>query len=64
MRTYHNFIGGEWVAAKSGRTCRNANPADAREIVAEYPSSGKEDALAAIEAARNAYAPWAGVTSV
>src|SRR5436309_4265237 len=64
MRTYHNFIGGEWVAAKSGRTCRNANPADAREIVAEYPSSGKEDALAAIEAARNAYAPWAGMTPV
>src|SRR5438034_2665233 len=64
MRTYHNFIGGEWVAAKSGRTCRNANPADAREIVAEYPSSGKEDALAAIEAARNASAPWAGMTPV
>src|SRR5438034_431592 len=64
MRTYHNFIGGEWVAAKSGRTCRNANPADARQIGGEYPSSGQEDALAGIEGGRNASAPWAGMTPV
>ncbi len=64
MRTYQNFIGGEWVAAKSGKTHRNANPADTREIVAEYPLSGKEDAVAAIGAAKNAYAGWAGMTPV
>ena len=56
MRTYQNFIGGEWTPAESGQTCRNVNPADTREVVAEYASSGKEDAVAAIEAARKAFA--------
>ena len=47
MRTYQNFIGGEWAAAKSGQSYRNVNPADAREVVAEYPASAKDDAVAA-----------------
>ena len=42
MRTYQNFIGGEWVAAKSGQTFQNQNPADTREAVAIYPLSGSQ----------------------
>src|SRR5207249_2882796 len=64
MRTYQNLIGGEWVAAKSGQTVRNFNPADTREVVAEYPLSGKEDALAAIGAAQQAQPGWAAITPV
>src|SRR5947207_1977323 len=64
MRTYQNFIGGEWTPAKSGKTCRNVNPADTREVVAEYASSGKEDAVAAIEAAKKAFAGWGAMTPV
>ena len=64
MRTYQNFIGGEWTPAMSGQTSRNVNPADTREVVAEYASSGKEDAAAAIEAARKAFAGWAAMTPV
>src|SRR6266513_997103 len=64
MRTYQNFIGGEWTPAKSGQTCRNVNPADTREVVAEYASSGKEDAVAAIEAAKKAFAGWGAMTPV
>src|SRR5438552_5710111 len=64
MRTYQNFIGGEWVAAKSGQSYRNVNPADAREVVAEYPASAKDDAVAAIDAAKKAYADWAAMTPV
>jgi len=64
MRTYQNFIGGEWTPAKSGQTSRNVNPADTREVVAEYASSGKEDAAAAIEAARKSFAGWAAMTPV
>ena len=64
MRTYQNLIGGEWVAAKSGQTVRNFNPADTREVVAEYPLSGKEDALAAIGAAQQAQPGWATITPV
>ena len=43
MRTYQNFIGGEWAAAKSGQSYRNVNPADAREVVAEDDMVGGLD---------------------
>lgn len=62
MRTYQNFIAGEWVAAKSGQTFKNFNPADNREFVAEYPLSSKEDAAAAIAAAKGALPAWAATT--
>jgi aldehyde dehydrogenase (NAD+) len=64
MQEQLNFINGEWVPAKSGRTFQNVNPADTREIVAEYPLSGNEDAVAAIEAARSAFAGWSAATPV
>lgn len=64
MHTQQNFIGGQWVAAKSGRTFKNVNPADTRQPVAEYPLSGKEEAVAAIEAARQAFPAWSAQTPV
>jgi acyl-CoA reductase-like NAD-dependent aldehyde dehydrogenase len=63
MRNYSNFISGEWVVAKSGQTFKNFNPADTREFVAEYPLSGKEDAAAAIGAAKAAFPAWASTTA-
>jgi len=64
MRTYQNFIGGEWVAAASGKTFTNVNPADTREKVAEYPASGSEEARQAIAAAQNAFPAWGRTTPV
>src|SRR5438045_4622884 len=64
MRKYLNFIGGDWVPAISGLTYQNVNPADTREVVAEYPSGGQKDALAAIGAAQRAYPIWAAMTPV
>ena len=64
MKTYQNFIGGEWVAAISGQTFQNHNPADTREVVSQYPQGGREDALAAIAAANAAFPGWAAQTSV
>src|SRR6185436_2366770 len=64
MRTYQNFIGGEWLAAQSGETFKNFNPADMRETVAEYPLSAMSDAAAAIDAAKKAWPGWAATTSV
>src|SRR5436190_7288084 len=64
MKTYRNFIGGEWVPARSGKTYQNHNPADRREVVAEFPSGGREDAQDAINAAANAFAGWAATTPV
>jgi acyl-CoA reductase-like NAD-dependent aldehyde dehydrogenase len=62
MRTYQNFIAGEWTAARSGQTFKNFNPADNREFVAEYPLSGKEDAAQAVAAAKAAFPAWAATT--
>jgi aldehyde dehydrogenase (NAD+) len=58
-KTYQNFIGGEWFAAKSGKTFQNQNPADTREIVAGYPASGSDEARAAIDAATAGTTPLA-----
>ena len=64
MRTYQNFIGGEWVNATSGKTFTNQNPADTREPVASYQQSGQADAVAAINAAQAAFAGWSAMTPV
>ncbi|HEY6167637.1 MAG TPA: aldehyde dehydrogenase family protein [Verrucomicrobiae bacterium] len=64
MRTYQNFIGGEWLPAKSGETFQTLNPADTREVVAQYPEGGREDAVAAIDAAKKAFPAWAAMTPV
>lgn len=64
MRTYQNFIGGEWVNAASGKRYANVNPADTGEQVAEYPLSGAEDAQKAIAAAQGAFEAWMRQTPV
>lgn len=64
MRTYKNFIGGEWVESKSGKTCTNLNPADTREQVAQYAWSDQTDARDAISAAQGAFKAWSGMTPV
>lgn len=55
-RTTH-FINGRW-ADKGGRTFANHNPYNG-EIVAEVSAGGREQAEAAISAARNAFPAWA-----
>ncbi|MCI0745379.1 MAG: aldehyde dehydrogenase family protein [Verrucomicrobia subdivision 3 bacterium] len=62
--TYSNFIGGDWVGSRSGKTLQTVNPADTREVVAQYPASASEDARQAIEAAKAAYTGWAATTPV
>jgi acyl-CoA reductase-like NAD-dependent aldehyde dehydrogenase len=57
-RVFKNFINGEWVAAKSGKTLENRNPANTDEIIGEFPLSGPKDVDAAVSAARNAYKSW------
>jgi alpha-ketoglutaric semialdehyde dehydrogenase len=58
VRTYQNYINGEWVAAASGETFENINPADTRDVVGRFPVSNKEDVDAAVEAAANAFNRW------
>ena len=53
-----NFIGGEWVSAKTGKTFEDRNPADRDEVVGVFPLSGGQDVNAAVDAARKAFAGW------
>ncbi|NIQ98532.1 MAG: betaine-aldehyde dehydrogenase [Desulfuromonadales bacterium] len=48
------FIDGEWVGARSGATRQIINPADGT-VIAEVPEGDREDARAAIAAARTAF---------
>ncbi len=63
MRKYENFIGGEWVAG-AGKRFTTVNPADTRETVGEYPSSGSEETRKAIAAAQEAFPAWRRTTAV
>ena len=55
---YRNYIAGQWMESKSGRTFPNTNPANTTEIVGHFQASGAEDVLAACEAAAKAQSAW------
>src|SRR3974390_1501036 len=57
-RVYRNFINGEWIAPKSGKSIENRNPANTDEIIGTFPLSGREDIDAAVTAACEAYKKW------
>ncbi|HET7106694.1 MAG TPA: aldehyde dehydrogenase family protein [Candidatus Acidoferrum sp.] len=56
--THKNFINGEWVPARSGKTLENRNPANVDEVIGVFPLSSQEDVDAAVAAAREAYKSW------
>jgi aldehyde dehydrogenase (NAD+) len=56
--TYHNLIGGQWLAALSGKTILNLNPADHTDVVGAFPSSHAGDVDLAVAAAKAAFATW------
>jgi succinate-semialdehyde dehydrogenase / glutarate-semialdehyde dehydrogenase len=53
------YIGGAWRAAASGERFPVTNPAD-ESVIAEVASADVADALAALDAAQDAFAGWAG----
>ncbi len=58
VKTYHNFIAGEWVPSAGGETFENVNPADTHDVIGRFPLSTREDANAAVNAAQEAFAHW------
>ena len=56
--TFSNFVGGKWVAAGSGATFENRNPANTKDLIGLFPDSTAKDAEAAIAAAKHAFASW------
>ena len=58
---YGNFVAGEWVPAKSGKTFENRNPADNDDVIGTFADSGPEDVERAVAAARDAFPRWRAI---
>ena len=48
MKTFHNFIGGAWVAPSTGAYFENRNPADQQDVIGRF--MGEERPLRFIDA--------------
>jgi 1-pyrroline dehydrogenase len=61
VKTYKQFIGGEFVDAADGATADVINPAD-DQVIAQVPKSAAEDVDRAVNAAETAFASWKKTT--
>jgi aldehyde dehydrogenase (NAD+) len=57
---YELYVGGRWVAPRSGRYLPTVDPAT-EEVLAEVADAGDEDVDAAVRAAREAWPAWAAL---
>ena len=58
VKTFHNYINGEWVPSESGEVFENVNPADTRDIIGRFPLSTQQDVNEAVNAAQQAFPRW------
>jgi len=58
IKTYQNYIGGEWIDSTSGQTYPVANPAHTGQVVGNFQSSLPQDAENAVAAAHEATKVW------
>jgi len=61
MKTWQNYIGGEWLDSSDGATREIINPAT-EEVTAIAPSSTADDVDLAVTAARKAFSTWSDAT--
>ncbi len=64
MNRYDLLIDGNWIPSASGNRFTTRNPADTRDVVAEYASAGESEAAQAIAAATAAFPKWAALSPV
>jgi aldehyde dehydrogenase (NAD+) len=57
-KNFQNFIGGQWVAPSTGEYFENRNPADQRDLIGQFPSSGVADVHAAVASALRGFELW------
>ncbi len=58
MKSFRNFIAGEWVEPSTGEYFDNVNPADTRDVIGRFPSSGVEDVNRAAQSAGRGFEIW------
>src|SRR5215213_6325175 len=59
VNAFRNYINGEFVETKSGKTFPNINPANFDEVVGTFQASNEDDVTAACSAAVAAQNEWA-----
>ena len=57
-REYSNYIDGQWVKSRGGRTFENRNPANQDDLIGLFQESNADDLKAAVDAAQRAYDSW------
>jgi aldehyde dehydrogenase (NAD+) len=57
-REYSNYIDGQWVKSRGGKTFENRNPANQDDLVGIFQESNADDLNAAVDAAQRAYQSW------
>src|SRR5207249_4095654 len=64
VRTYQNYVSGQWVSSASGETFPVYDPST-EEVIAQFPSACAADVDHAAKAARAAFdsGPWATTTA-
>ena len=63
MQTFHNFIGGEFAPASSGRTIDVHEPATG-SVYAQVARSEQSDVDRAVMCARDAFPEWSSIGPV
>src|SRR4030088_2144082 len=64
VRTYRNYVNGQWVASVAGETFSVYDPST-EEVIARVSAADKTDVAMAVKAARDAFdwGPWAKTTA-
>ncbi len=62
IRTYGNYIGGQWTPAENGATTASLNPANRDEVVGYVPLSTRLDLNRAVESAESARQAWSSLS--
>ena len=60
-RRYKNFVAGQWADTSSGKYAPDINPANTDDVIGHAPLSTRDEARAAIEAAKAALPAWRAV---
>ncbi|MEJ2368390.1 MAG: aldehyde dehydrogenase family protein, partial [Acidobacteriota bacterium] len=57
-KIFKNYINGEWVESRTGKTFENRNPANTDDLIGLFQDSDERDVNDAVKAAKEAYKKW------
>src|SRR3954464_9961503 len=58
VKTFRNFVGGQWVAPANDAHFENRNPARPDDLIGRFPESDHRDVDAAVRSAKRGFAIW------